>query len=192
MKKRCSKCKRILDYSKFYKNKAHNDGQCSQCKECMSKYQKKRCADLKLEAINAFGGQCVYMENGVQCYKNSKNDLQDLELSHPNGDGNEHRALISNGYGGYKFYRALQKLDWNTGKFVVEIRCKTHHHSFDNSGKKHPQYKEGKFNDSVWLKKKYENMTIQKIANLCGVSDSLIRRRMVKFGHLRRKPGQHP
>lgn len=43
--------------------------------------------------------------------------------------------------------------------------------------------KKGKCNDFVWLRERYidDMMTLQEIADLCGVSRSLIRRRMIEF-----------
>ena len=39
MEKTCSKCKRNLDTSNFWKHKTHSDGYTSQCKECNKKYR---------------------------------------------------------------------------------------------------------------------------------------------------------
>lgn len=50
----------------------------------------------------------------------------------------------------------------------------------------------GEFDDPVWLKKKYETMSIQKIADLCGVSYETIKKRIIKFNISRRKPWQRP
>jgi hypothetical protein len=198
MTKQCTKCKRILARSEFHKNKTHKDGLHYYCKECIHKDR----IDLKLEAINAFGGRCIHINNGIQCPKNITDNPEEMELSHPNGDGDAHRDLISKGRKGYYFYRALQKIGYDTGKFVVQVMCRFHHRSFDNSGKKHPRYgkygksnplyKQGKFNNPSWLKKKYETMILQEIADLCGVSTSTIYSRMVEFGYSRRKPGQSP
>jgi len=192
MKKQCSKCKRMLDHSEFHKNKQSKDGLNYRCKRCKSKYDRERRISLKREAINAFGGRCINIDaNGVQCSKNSIDDLEDLHLIHPNGDGDVHRNLISNGKGSLPFYRALKKRGWNTGKFVVQVMCASHHHIFDKSGKKNPNYgrrgkldpnyKKGKFNDPVWLREKYKIMTAQEIADLCGVSIGTIRNRIKKF-----------
>jgi hypothetical protein len=134
MKKRCSKCKRILDYSEFHKSKTHKDGLASRCRECVSE-------------------------------------------------------------DGYPFYQALKKRNWNTDGFVVEVRCKSHHHSFDTKGKcgkLSSRYKKGKHNNPDWLKEKYETMALQDIADLCEVSNRTILNRMIKFGHPRRKSWQRP
>jgi len=227
MKKQCTKCGRMLDYSEFYRYEKSRDGLSSRCKECVSKYQKEKNVLLKREAMNAFGGRCNYInENGTQCSKNAIDNIEDLDLIHPNGDGNEHRALISNRQGSSPFYRALKKGGWKTGKFVVKVMCRSHHLMFDRSGKKHPlygtsrsketktkigianigkknpnygkygnlnpAYKKGKFNNPIWLKKKYETMTQQEIADLCRVSLGLIRRRFKEFNIERRKRGQRP
>lgn len=183
-KKQCPKCKQTLDCSEFYKNKNSKDGLGYQCKECERKYKEEKWASLKLEAINTFGGQCAHIdENGIRCLKNSIDDLDELELSHPNGDGNEHRNLISDGRKGYRFYRALKRRNWNTDGYVIKVMCKSHHSSFDKSGKKHPNYKDGKFNDPIWLRKRYVDdlMTQRKIGDLCGVSHQTIGRRINKF-----------
>lgn len=194
-KKQCSKCKRILDHSEFSKDKSRKDGLYLWCKECDSRYHKEKYMLLKREVIDAFGGRCSYVDkHGVRCSKNSVNDLKDLELSHPNGDGDAHRSLISNGRTGSSFYRALKKQNWNTDGFDVVVMCKSHHHSLDKTGQKHPLYKEGNHNNSVWLRKRYVDdvMTLQEIADKCGTDASLIWRRMIKFNIHRRKPGKRP
>jgi hypothetical protein len=145
--------------------------------------------------MNVFGGKCVHTDNGIQCSKNSIDDLKELHLMHPNNDGNAHRDLISNGQRGYPFYQALKKRNWNTDGFVVEVRCKSHHHSFDTKGKcgkLSSRYKKGKHNNPDWLKEKYETMALQDIADLCEVSNRTILNRMIKFGHPRRKSWQRP
>jgi len=194
VKKRCPKCKRILFNSEFHKCKSRKDGLDSWCKKCVYKSRKERRIFLKKEVMIFFGSQCAYMKNGIQCSKNVVDDLDKLELCHPNGDGNEHRNLISNGQTGYLFYKALKDRNWNTDGYVIEVRCKSHHRSLDFSGKKsynygkygrlHPRYKKGRFNDPIWLKERYvdDKMTSREIADLCGVSRRTISRRIVKFG----------
>lgn len=181
-----------MNYSEFYKNKGNNDKLESQCKECMSRYRKERRVLLKREAMIFFGGRCTHMDNGIQCAKNADDDLDELELIHPNDDGNEHRNLISKEQKGQAFYKALKDRGYVTDGYDVKVMCKSHHHSLDNTGKKHPRYKEGNFNNPDWLKKKYNTMTIQEIADECGVSRNTISYRMIAFGYLRRKPGQRP
>lgn len=196
MKKKCTKCKRILPYSEFYKAKSAKDGLDYRCKKCISKYQKKRNVDLKREAMIAFGSQCAYIgKNGIQCSKNVDDNLDELELSHPNNDGDAYRALICNGQCGSPFYKALKDRTWDTNGFVVEVRCRTHHRRLDKSGKygnRSSSYKGGKHNNPAWLKRKYETMTLQEIADLCGVSLSTVYNRMIEFGHPRRKQNQRP
>lgn len=218
-KKICTKCKKIKSCLEFHKDKTHKDGLQSWCKACGRKYQKEIRELLKRETMLSFGGRCVHIdENGVKCSKNVKDNLRELHLIHPNDDGDEHRNLISNGQAGYMFYRELKKRNWNTDGFVIEIRCKTHHHSLDNSGNKNPlygtfhsketkakmretntgknnpmygKYKKGKFNDPVWLRKKYINciMSSYEIAKECGVSYQTILSRMKEFNIPRRKRG---
>jgi len=196
MKKQCLKCKRILPYSEFHKDKTHSNGIRSRCKECTIIDHREENVILKQEVMTAFGGRCVHVDkNGIQCTKNLVNDFPNLDLIHPNGDGDEHRALINNGRHGYSFYRALKKRSWDTDGFVVQIMCKSHHRSLDHSGTKHSnygKYKKGKFNSPNWLKKKYETMTLQEIADLCGVCESTIFDRMVRFNISRRKRGSRP
>lgn len=185
-KKQCTKCKRMISCSEFCKAERYDNGLKSWCKECNLKYYKKWAINLKREVMTAFGGICVHVENGIQCSKNAINNLDDLELSHPNNDGEEHRNLISNGHAGVSFYRELKKLNWNTSGFVVEVRCKKHHRILDKSGEKSYLYKEGLFNNQNWLEKKYKVMTSRQIADLCSVSHMTILRRMRKFNILRR------
>ena len=197
-KKLCTKCERILSYSDFHKNKNVNNGLHSWCTKCRSKDRKERRILLKQEIIEAFGSRCVYIDkNGNQCLKNIKDNLEELELSHPNNDGGEHRKSISSGRGGYSFYKSLKKRNWNTDGFVIEVRCKSHHSSFDRKGKKNPSYgkygklnplyKNGKFNDPDWLKKKYVIMSLREIADECGVGCTLILNRMKEFNISRRR-----
>ena len=192
MKKQCSKCKRILDSSEFHKNKQFKDGLQYVCKECVHKDR----TDLKREAMIYFGGQCVHTENGIQCSKNYIDDLDELDLSHPNNDGDSHRDLISNGHTGYSFYKALKDRGWGTDGFDVQIVCRSHHTILDHSGKKYNKsnlkHRKGKFNDPVWLEKKYETMTMEEIAIECGVSEGTIRNRIIEFKIERRKPGASP
>ena len=41
--KQCSKCKRYLSLSKFYKNKAYKGGYKSECKDCSNEYHRDYC-----------------------------------------------------------------------------------------------------------------------------------------------------
>lgn len=41
--KQCSKCKRILPVSEFYKNKTRKDGLATMCKDCAIEYKKEYC-----------------------------------------------------------------------------------------------------------------------------------------------------
>jgi len=192
-KKQCAKCKKMLDRSEFYRDRTCRDGLYPWCKECKSEYQKEMHTDLKIETMIVFGSQCMHVNNnGVRCSKNVIDNLDKLELCHPNGDGNAHRDLISNGYKGYPFYRALKNQDWDTNGYDIEIRCTSHHLVLDRSGKKNSNYKKGKFNNKDWLKKKYETMSLKDIAIECGVCSVTILNRMKKFGHPRRKPWQRP
>jgi hypothetical protein len=134
-------------------------------------------------AMLKFGGRCIHVDNGIRCVKNSIYNLDELDLAHPNGDGKVHRALISNRCGGVYFYQALKDRDWDTDGFDVQVMCKLHHANLD-------RYKKGKFNNPDWLRKKYAVMSTQEIADLCGVSCTLIRNRMIKFKLERRKRGQ--
>ena len=60
-----------------------------------------------------------------------------------------------------------------------------------NRGSSNLHYKQGKFNNPDWLEKKYKTMTMQGIADLCGVSIGTIRNRMNEFG-TKRKRGPRP
>lgn len=191
--KQCSKCKRILDYSEFHKNRTAKDGLDVRCKECASKYQKEKREMLKWETMMAFGGRCTHIdENGIRCDKNVFTDLKELHLTHPHDNGNDHRNLISNGQRGRDFYKALKKRNWNTDGFIVEIMCSSHHSSFDIRGKKNHNYKDGKHNNPTWLEQKYKTMTQQEIGDLCGVSGRTISDRMEKFNQPRRPRGKRP
>jgi hypothetical protein len=178
MTKECSKCKRILPLSEFSKGEIYEDDLQCWCRDCISEYQKKKRINIKQEAMIFFGGQCVNIDkNGMQCLKNVKDNLDELELSHPNNDGDAHRDLISDGEKGHHFYEALKKRGWDTDGYKVEVMCSSHHRSLD-------RHTTGKHNNPVWLKERYidDDMTQREIAGICGVSQSTISNRLGKFG----------
>ena len=191
MKKQCTRCRKVLSLLEFSIDRSRKDRLCLWCKKCVSKYQKEKRASLKKEAMIFFGGQCVYVnKNGVRCSKNAVDNLEELVLSHPNNDGNKHRNLISNGQKGDSFYTALKKRKWKTDGFVVEVMCKFHHDSSSsNPGRKRQS---GKFNDPIWLRKRYidDMKTSQAIGTECGVSSQTILNRMRRFNIDRRKRGR--
>ncbi len=68
-------------------------------------YHRARGKALKHEALAAYGGS--------QCVLCGATDFGDLTLDHVNGDGQEHRSLLTDGRtGGQPFYRKLKLLGW--------------------------------------------------------------------------------
>ena len=107
------------------------------------RYQQK----LKHEAMEAFGGKCIIC---------GASDLSKLHLTHPNGDGYQHRTLISRGRGGVAFYRALRNREWGTDGFELVVMCISCHNIHDFTGSKSVHW--GKKNeDAVTFKPESTN-----------------------------------
>ena len=72
-------------------------------------------SDLKLEALPHYGDSCVGCgESGAA----------QLSLDHLEGNGHQHRLLISKGRAGAEFYRALRDRGWpNAEPYLLEVAC---------------------------------------------------------------------
>jgi hypothetical protein len=77
---------------------------------------------LKVECLSHYGG-CICATPGC-----GETRVEELELHHPGGGGNEDRAekigLGLRSPGGWHFYLALKKLLWPEG---YEVRCRACH-----------------------------------------------------------------
>ena len=88
----------------------------SQSKDAIRKRQYNE--NLKIAIMTALGGHCVgTLADGTIC---GKTDLDILTVHHINGDGAEHRRMVSDGRCGTAFYCKILK----TGDFDgLECRC---------------------------------------------------------------------
>ena len=127
----CSKCKRELPISEFYKNKSRKDGLNAQCKNCMNEYAKNYRKSTKRKEVqkrycdkkqNTFGRTC----NKRGCGGILKRDyeLTEKQLQRRNNKRNEHKYKKenNNAYGILIWYSGL--LDDLSSKEYIKIMSK--------------------------------------------------------------------
>lgn len=148
--KTCSKCKKQKDQSEFQVNNAALDGLRTDCRECR-KAPCKEYYDKNCERYNEYHRQyyrnhtddCVkngkewrnqlkietFTHFGIKCEVCGETDLDLLTLAHINGDGREHRNELYGNHksSGHKLYSALRQLDWDTGKYDIQVLCRSCH-----------------------------------------------------------------
>lgn len=146
-------------------------------KKIVAKYQDKYYHILKKNAMDSYGGRCVHIDGkGKQCVRDSENGLSDLTIDHSWGDGYEHRQeIFGDPYkAGWHFYLWLRNNDFPQD-LGLQVLCKDHHSK--------PR-KRGKFDDPIWLKKRYvnEGLSLSEIARQCNCSYKTIKRRIEESG----------
>lgn len=103
---------------------------------------------IKRGAIEAFGGKCVIC---------GTSDFSKLHLTHPNGDGDQHRKLLGVRRCGEDVYFALRKRGWDTDGFKIVVMCAKHHRKHDFSGEKSPLWKPESTNPKTKYTRYYRN-----------------------------------
>lgn len=150
----------------------------------IKKYHKTYRYNMKKNAVDAYSGRCWFIDdNGMQCEKDSNNDIKSLRTHHAKCDGPEHRADIFkgkdiNGTGWYKWLRD----NGYPQDLHLEILCVKHHAKVHRLIEKMGADR-GDFTDPVWLKKQYidNQLSLLEISELCICSMRTIKNQLKEF-----------
>lgn len=77
MNKKCYKCKKLLDYSLFHKNKAKKDGLSSECKSCKNKQGKNRVYDKEYMSKYYNDNRNKILSKVTDYYQKNKDKVKD-------------------------------------------------------------------------------------------------------------------
>jgi hypothetical protein len=109
--KQCTKCGIIKPPEEFYKDKRHQDGLYSSCKDCWNVHGAIRRALAKENILKEYGGIC---------HKCGEDDFRFLTIGHSFNDGASDRRMLGVG-AGWKFYEKVRLLGYPKDRgYVVE------------------------------------------------------------------------
>src|SRR4051812_571025 len=97
---------------------------CDPCNITRKQQHKMFRADMKQQAVDAYGGKCACCGDARIYY---------LQIDHINGGGNAHRRelgmtsnSLSGTYSGYQFYMRMKKLGWPP---ILQVLCANCHNA---------------------------------------------------------------
>lgn len=116
--KKCNKCKKTLDYSKFAKNRTKKDGHENYCKSCKNEYNKKNYGNKFTKAYLKKGGYGIYkVKNKITGeYYIGKGWLNERKVDH-------FAKLKSQKHSNPYLQESYNKTTHNSLEFIILEKC---------------------------------------------------------------------
>lgn len=116
--KRCSKCKRELDESEFYKNRSKKDGLQNMCKRCSHRrrtrhYKENREKEnsRRRERARELREWFVEHKKGLSCSRCPEDRWYVLEFHHRHSKDKEVSVMVADSYSRERILKEIEKCD---------------------------------------------------------------------------------